>query len=273
MSDYLQKLFGFDGRVAVVIGGTGVLGGEFCTGLAQAGATVVVAGRSAERGQERVAKITALGGKASFVEVDASNREFSRKAARGHGRPTWPRRSARKLCRRQLADALFRDQRRRVRQNHQNKLVCHAPRLPSVRQTHDRGRRRRDSQHWQRDELSAAVARIRLLRLEGRCVESHAECRSRIRAHGVRVNCLCPGFFPAEQNRKILDQKRVDDILRHTPTGRLGEAPELIGAALLLLSPGRRQLHHWRSHLRRRRLYGDDNLRKKGGVPKAEGGR
>jgi NAD(P)-dependent dehydrogenase (short-subunit alcohol dehydrogenase family) len=54
---------------------------------------------------------------------------------------------------------------------------------------------------------------------------------------GVRVNCLCPGFFPAEQNRKILDKSRVEAILRHTPMGRLGDAPELIGAALLLLSP------------------------------------
>ena len=33
MADFLQKLFGFDGQVAVVIGGTGVLGGAFCRGL------------------------------------------------------------------------------------------------------------------------------------------------------------------------------------------------------------------------------------------------
>jgi len=56
-------------------------------------------------------------------------------------------------------------------------------------------------------------------------------------AQGIRANCLCPGFFPAEQNRKILEKSRVESILRHTPMGRLGDAPELIGAALLLLSP------------------------------------
>ncbi|MEZ5361728.1 MAG: SDR family NAD(P)-dependent oxidoreductase [Bryobacterales bacterium] len=55
--DYLHSLFGLDGQVAVVIGGTGVLGGSMCEGLAQAGAHVVVAGRSAERGQERVEAI------------------------------------------------------------------------------------------------------------------------------------------------------------------------------------------------------------------------
>src|SRR5690606_30756132 len=52
----------------------------------------------------------------------------------------------------------------------------------------------------------------------------------------VRVNVLCPGFFPAEQNRKILDPTRVENIMRNTPMGRFGEPEELIGAALLLLS-------------------------------------
>src|SRR3982751_6850884 len=54
---------------------------------------------------------------------------------------------------------------------------------------------------------------------------------------GVRVNALCPGFFPAEQNRKILDPDRVQNIMRQTPMARFGEPHELVGAALLLLSP------------------------------------
>ena len=53
---------------------------------------------------------------------------------------------------------------------------------------------------------------------------------------GVRVNALCPGFFPAEQNRKILTEERTASILGQTPMNRFGEPEELIGTALLLLS-------------------------------------
>ena len=54
--------------------------------------------------------------------------------------------------------------------------------------------------------------------------------------HRVRVNVLVPGFFPAEQNRKVLTPDRVASILGHTPSKRFGEARELIGATLLLAS-------------------------------------
>jgi NAD(P)-dependent dehydrogenase (short-subunit alcohol dehydrogenase family) len=53
---------------------------------------------------------------------------------------------------------------------------------------------------------------------------------------GVRVNVLVPGFFPAEQNRKVLTPERVASIMGHTPMKRFGEARELIGAVLLLAS-------------------------------------
>ena len=53
---------------------------------------------------------------------------------------------------------------------------------------------------------------------------------------GVRVNTLVPGFFPAEQNRKVLTEDRVAAIMGHTPANRFGNAEELIGATLLLAS-------------------------------------
>ncbi len=71
---YLDHLFGLSGRTAVVVGGTGVLGGALADGLAAAGAFVVVAGRGAERGEARVAAIRDAGGEATFVAVDAVDR-------------------------------------------------------------------------------------------------------------------------------------------------------------------------------------------------------
>ena len=72
----------------------------------------------------------------------------------------------------------------------------------------------------------------------------------------MRANAICPGFFPAEQNRKLLDPERIDNIMRHTPMKRFGEPEELIGALLLLVSPQGRQFHHRHARQRRRRLYG-----------------
>src|SRR5204862_1485765 len=58
----------------------------------------------------------------------------------------------------------------------------------------------------------------------------------------VRVNSITPGFFPAEQNRKLLfnddgsPTARTKSILGHTPMGRFGVADELIGSAVFLAS-------------------------------------
>jgi len=54
--------------------------------------------------------------------------------------------------------------------------------------------------------------------------------------HNVRVNAILPGFFPAEQNRKLLTEERVAAILNHTPMHRFGESCELVGAAVYLAS-------------------------------------
>lgn len=54
--------------------------------------------------------------------------------------------------------------------------------------------------------------------------------------HKVRVNAIAPGFFPAEQNRKILTEERKKSIFNHTPMDRYGEPEELAGAIIWLAS-------------------------------------
>ncbi|HHK41958.1 MAG TPA: D-mannonate oxidoreductase, partial [Planctomycetaceae bacterium] len=49
-----KGLFDLSDEVAVVLGGTGVLGGAMAEALARQGARVAVVGRNAERGELRV---------------------------------------------------------------------------------------------------------------------------------------------------------------------------------------------------------------------------
>lgn len=62
----------------------------------------------------------------------------------------------------------------------------------------------------------------------------------------IRCNAIAPGFFPAEQNMKLLYEDegktkltaRGADIIKHTPMGRFGRPEELVAACIFLASPG-----------------------------------
>lgn len=60
----------------------------------------------------------------------------------------------------------------------------------------------------------------------------------------IRVNAIAPGFFLTDQNRFLLTDKhsgeytaRGQTILAHTPMARMGEAADLVGTLLWLVSP------------------------------------
>ena len=60
----------------------------------------------------------------------------------------------------------------------------------------------------------------------------------------IRVNAIAPGFFLTEQNRFLMTEKETGElsqrgrkIIDHTPMGRFGEAVDLVGPTLWLLSP------------------------------------
>jgi NAD(P)-dependent dehydrogenase (short-subunit alcohol dehydrogenase family) len=75
MSSYIENLFSLKGQIAVVSGGTGVLCGAMAEGLAGAGAEVYLLGRSAEKAAARIAQIESQGGSASFLPLEATNRD------------------------------------------------------------------------------------------------------------------------------------------------------------------------------------------------------
>jgi len=235
-AQYLEKLFGFDGQVAVVIGGTGSLGGTLSEGLAQAGAHVVVAGRSEERGNERVEAIKKLGGKASFAAVDATNRASVQSLldsiVKQHGRVH----AAINCAGVNSPTPLF-----EITDEEFNRIIS-GNLLSTLIGCQVFGKHMIDAGGGSILNIGSASSFRPLSRVytysasKAAVVNLTQNIARELAPQKVRVNCLCPGFFPAEQNRKILDKSRVESILNHTPMGRLGDAPELIGATLLMLA-------------------------------------
>jgi NAD(P)-dependent dehydrogenase (short-subunit alcohol dehydrogenase family) len=244
------ELFDLSGEVAVVIGATGALGGAVAEGLGEAGAKVAVLGRSAERGEARVKAIEAKGGQAAFFPADAIRRESLA--------------AARAAIEKSLGPATI--------------LVNAAGGNDGkVTVTPEQPFEKIELANWQSNfDLNlvggvllpcqefgpAMVARgkgsiINIASVSGHIPLSRVVTYSAAKASvlnlslflarewaakGVRVNTITPGFFPAEQNRKLLfnddgsPTARTKAIWGHTPMARFGESKELIGAALFLAS-------------------------------------
>src|SRR5436190_8005245 len=245
-----MKLFDLKGEVVVVIGSTGVLGGALAEGLAEAGAKVAVLGRNAERGEARVKAIARKGGMAAFFSADATSScslaEAHEKLEAQLGAPTI------------LVNAAGGND-------------------PKVTVTADHAFEQIKLEDWQANfdlnlvggvllpcqEFGPALAKrgrgsiINIASVSAHLPLSRVATYSAAKAavlnlslflarewagQGVRVNTITPGFFPAEQNRKLLFNEdgsptaRTKSILGHTPMGRFGVADELVGAAVFLAS-------------------------------------
>lgn len=229
-------LFRLDGKTAVVIGGTGVLGGRFCEVLAAAGARVVVAGQSEERGAAAAAGIESRGGTATFVPVDVASRASVRALAaevESYGGADILVNAPGVNSSTPFADLTDDEWDRLLAVNVSSMFKSIQEFTPQLA-TRTGGA--------SVINISSASSGPPLSRVFGYGVAKAGVnnltqyLAKELAPQGIRVNALVPGFFPAEQNRRLLSAERVEDIVRHTPMGRLGEAHELDGALLWLAS-------------------------------------
>jgi NAD(P)-dependent dehydrogenase (short-subunit alcohol dehydrogenase family) len=234
---FLKELFDLSGKTAVVIGGTGELCGTIAVGLARAGAEVVLGGRIPEKAEKRLAEITSYGGKGYFVPVDVTSRESLESLLDTV------------LDRSGQVDILI------------NGAGTNSP-TPFLDVTEEEFQRVMDTNlsavfracqvfggYFVDANRPASIINLgsisglnplsRVFTYSASKAAVHNLSRNLAREWAdkdIRVNTLVPGFFPAEQNRKVLDESRVLDILRQTPASRFGNSDELIGATLLLAS-------------------------------------
>ncbi len=237
LSSYLENLFGLTGQTAVVIGGAGVLGGALCAGLAQAGAYVVVADLTEEGCSMRVQTLKELGGRAGFCTVDVTRREsienLLAETLKQTGRADILVNCAGVNAGSSFLEATEADWDRIMAIN--LKAVFQACQIFARHMVQSGGGSIVNigsvNSHLPLSRVFAyAASKAGVLNLTRNIAHEFG-------SQGVRANVICPGFFPAEQNRKLLDPERIDNIMRHTPMHRFGEPEELIGALLLLVSP------------------------------------
>jgi NAD(P)-dependent dehydrogenase (short-subunit alcohol dehydrogenase family) len=233
----MSSLFSLSGRTAVVIGGTGELCGAIAEGFAAAGAEVVIVGRDPAKAERRLAAITTAGGKGYFIAADAS----SKTAIQGV-----------------LDEVLARSGKCDLLVNGAG-VNSATPFLEIEEEEYDRIMNINTKavflasqvfgKYFVENKIAASIinlgsmsgliplSRVFTYSLSKAAVHNLSKNLAREWAPlGIRVNTLVPGFFPAEQNRKVLVPERIAKILGHTPAARFGEAKELVGAALLLAS-------------------------------------
>ena len=232
---YLESLFSLSGKTAVVIGGTGELCGAMAEGLASAGAQVVLVGRSEEKAKARIEKIEADGGSAVFeaCEVDLKSnlenlldrvlKQFGSIEILVNGAGTNSATPFLEIPEDEY-DRIFRINMKGVF------LACQVFGKYFVE-------RNQGGSIINVGSMSGVIPLSRVFTYSATKAAVHNISKNLAREWAplnIRVNTLVPGFFPAEQNKKVLTPERVEQIMGHTPMNRFGEAGELIGATLLL---------------------------------------
>jgi NAD(P)-dependent dehydrogenase (short-subunit alcohol dehydrogenase family) len=237
----LPASFRLDGRVAVVVGGTGVLGSSMAGTLAAAGARTVVVGRDEERGERVAENLQTDGGDAVFMRCDVSSRADLRSLVEGVLRS-----HARVDVLVNGAGANSATPFLEIDDAELERLVA-LNQLAVMRACQEFGR-----YFVERATASGEGASIinvgseaaltplsRVFTYSMTKAAVHNLTRNLAREWGplgIRCNVLVPGFFPSELNRTILDNQRVAAVMAHTPIGRFGDPDDLAGAVLLLAS-------------------------------------
>ncbi|MGN7358075.1 SDR family oxidoreductase [Paenibacillus sp. SAF-054] len=233
----MTNRFDLTGRTAVAIGGNSVLGSSIAAGFAEHGARVAIVGRNLEKAQEVVNSIQDSGGEAKAFQADVSSKDSLLQAASEIeawsggwdillnapgknsttpffelGMEEWDDIMDVNLRGIVVTCQIF--AKRMIEQKRSGSIIN----ISSVSST-------------------TPLSKVFTYSVSKAGLNSVTQFLAREFApDGIRVNAIIPGFFPAEQNRKILSPERVESIMKHTPMNRFGSPEELKGAAVFLAS-------------------------------------
>jgi 2-dehydro-3-deoxy-D-gluconate 5-dehydrogenase len=233
-----MKLFDLKGRVAIVTGGNGGIGLGIARGLAQAGATIAVAARNADKSAAAVRDLEALGAKAIAVKVDVRDEAWCRamvgQVVARFGRLDILVNNAGTNIRKPPQDYALAEWREVLDTNLTSAFVCSQAAYPEM--------------------VKAGGGKIvsigSMLSLfggalmtpygasKGGIVQLTRSLAAAWAKDNIQVNAILPGFINTELTKGARQQipGLHERVLARTPAGRWGEPEDFAGTAVFLAS-------------------------------------
>jgi 2-dehydro-3-deoxy-D-gluconate 5-dehydrogenase len=236
--DAQMSLFDLSGRVAIVTGGNGGIGLGMAEGIAAAGATVVLAGRNAEKGAAAVKQIQAAGGKAEFADVDVTSETSCRalvaKTAAAHGGLNILVNNAGTNIRKAPDVVSLEEWRTVIETNLTSAFVCTHAAYPHMKKA---GGGKIINIGSMMSIFGAPFAPA-YAASKGGIVQFSRACATAWAKDNIQVNSVLPGWIDTDLTKGARREVQGlhDKVLARTPAGRWGDPKDFAGIAVFLSS-------------------------------------
>jgi len=232
-----QELFSLTGKVALVTGASSGLGRHFAKVLAEAGAQVVAGARRIDRLNELVTEINSMNGSAIASQLDVTNQEsihaLFEKTVKSIG-----------LIDIVVNCAGITETGKFIEVEDSDWDKVFEVNVNGLRRvSREATRRLIEAKHPGVIVNIASVAGIgaapgwtAYATSKAAVIHLTKTVATELWRHGIRVNALCPGYFPTEMNKTFLSSEQGQKYVERFPPRRTGELHELTGPLLLLAS-------------------------------------
>ena len=235
-----MKLFNLKGRVAVVTGGNGGIGLGMAKGMASIGASIVVAGRNADKAADAVKQLQAMGAEATFIPVDVSEdkscADLIAASAAHFGRLDILINNAGINNRKQPDEYEMSEWREVLDVNLNSAFACCQAAYPEMQKAGGGKIINIGSMY----SLFGGAYTVPYAASKGGIVQMTKGLAAAWAKDNIQVNAVLPGWIDTEltQNARRVVDGLHDNVLRRTPAGRWGDINDMAGIAAFLASPG-----------------------------------
>ena len=230
------RLFDLSGKVAVITGGNGGIGLGMAKGLANAGATIVVAGRDAAKNADAVKQLQALGAKASAIPVDVLKEDSCRAliadTMKAHGRLDILVNNAGMSIRKQPEDYTLVEWHTVLDSNLTSAFLCSQAAFPAMK----KGGSGKVINIGSMMSIFGAPFATAYAASKGGIVQMSKAMATAWAKDNIQVNAILPGWIDTALTRRAREQIAGlhDSVLKRTPAGRWGEPSDFAGIAVFL---------------------------------------